>query len=253
MADPELIAYIRKHAQLHGESVVRTQLIRDGLPPSEIDQAFAEAQSATVRKSKGKRKLALFAVGAGGLLLLMAVLLSREPAQTKNEEAVAAGEKADAEPTVFHGHYGYMLRLPPGYRASAEFVDAEKRTERVYIYPKGTDPSHFIHEGLYAHLGILKLESAPRRVPQGNIGIATLKSFVTRKLVSEKAVYKMRDIIVHGMGGFVVTAEKPFRFTRAHMVGEKVRFMLVGGAEDELFIDIMSSLAEVSPHDRPGK
>jgi hypothetical protein len=252
MADPELVAYIAKHAKLHGDSVVRTQLIRDGLPPSEIDQAFAEAQSSTMRKQKNKRKLALFAVAIGGLLLAMAAMLSREPETPAPEEAAPA-EAVSSEPSTFHGHYGYMLRLPAGYKASGEFVDAEKRVERVYIYPAGTDSTHFLHEGLYGHLGILRLEVAPRRVPQGFIGIDTLRSFWKRSLTSQKAIFQMRDMIVHGMPGFVITEEKPFQRVKAHMVGEKVRFMLVGGSEDGLFTEVLSSLAEVSPHDRPGK
>ena len=253
MADPELIAYIRKHSRLHGDASVRTQLIRDGLPPSEIDQAFSEAQSATIRKSRNKRKLALLAVGAGGILLAMAVVLSRDPAKTPDSKDAAIEDPAVAEPSVFHGHYGYMLALPPGYRAAAEFMDAEKRRERVYIYPKGTDHSHFIHRGLYAHLGILRLDVSPRRVPQGFIGVKTLKAHVTRTLANRKATYKERDIMVHGMPGFVVTEEKPFKQVDAHMVGEKVHFILAAGVEDRLFTDIMSSLAEVDPHDRPGK
>lgn len=253
MADPELVAYIRKHSQLHGAASVRTQLIRDGLPPSEIDQAFEEAQSSTMRKARNKRNFALFAVGAGGILLAMALFLSREPSTPKDKAATEASAAAALEPSVFRGHYGYMLRLPAGYSATGGFSDNEKKVERVYIYPTGTDSSHFIHEGLYGHLGILKLETAPRRVPQGHIGIDTLKSWVTHKLDSEKAEYTKRDIIVHGMQGFVIAAEKPYQYARAHIVGEKVRFMLVGGAEGELFTDILSSLAEVSPYEGGGK
>ena len=248
MAVPELVAYIAKHSKLHGDSAVRTQLIRDGLPPSEIDQAFAEAEFKTVRKQRNKRKLALFAVGAGGLLLAMAVMLSREPAKptVKPGEDPAASE---SEPSTFHGHYGYMLRLPPGYKASGEFADADKHIERVYIYPTGTNPNHFIDEGLYGHLGILRLETAPRRVPQGFIGIETLRNWVKRKLESEKAVFQLRDVSVHEMPGFIVTSERPFQYVRAHIVGQKVRFMLVGGSENDLFTDILSSLAEVSPYE----
>ena len=55
------------------------------------------------------------------------------------------------------------------------------------------------------------------------------------------------------MPAFIVNISKPFKSTRAHIVGQKVRYVLVGGEENEIFTAVLSSLVEVRPHDNPGK
>lgn len=258
MADPELVAYIEQNVHRFGVPALREQLIRDGVASEEIDAAFAELPAPSPAASSS-RKTAIVAVFGGAVLLGTAAFLSMAPpedgASTGEVVSMDGGPGQGAEVDgVFRGHFGYILRLPAGYAARGEFQDPRKTREVVYIYKKGTDSGHFIHEGLYGHLGIFRLEVMPRRVPQGFVGIDTLKSWVTRKLDQDKAIYTLRSLIVHGMPAFIVTATKPFKYTRAYMVGEKVRYTLVGGEqEDEVFTAILSSLAEVSPHDRPGK
>ncbi|MFC1678967.1 hypothetical protein ACFL2T_02015 [Elusimicrobiota bacterium] len=256
MADAELVAFIRDNIQQHGPQALREQLSKDGVELEEIEAAFAELSKPPARQG---RKTAIVAVFGGALLLGVAAFLSIAPSREQGSaggEVTAAGDLGGGEESdgVFRGHYGYILRLPEGYAARGGFLDPRKTHEVVYIYKKGTDSNHFIHEGLYGHLGIFRLEALPRRIPQGFVGIDTLKSWVTRKLDQDKAIYTLRSLIVHGMPAFIVTATKPFKYTRAHIVGEKVRYTFVGGeSEDETFTTIISSLAEVSPHDRPGK
>ncbi|MFH1723224.1 MAG: hypothetical protein ABII00_01245 [Elusimicrobiota bacterium] len=247
MADPELIAYIRDNLKQFGPKATREQLARDGVSAAEIDAAFVEAARLTPR---AKRKLALVALCGGAVLMAVAAMLSMEPSPKDGRQGASGGDPSGA---VFRGHYGYILKLPAGYEARGGFEDPAKTAEVVYIYKTGTDPAHFIHEGLYGHLGILRLEVRPRRVPQGYVGIDTLKSWVVRKLETDKASYDVRSLNVQGKPAFIVDVEKPFQYTRAYVVGQKVRYMLVGGPKDELLTEVLSSLVEADPHARPGK
>lgn len=251
MADAELVSYIKNNLRNYGAETLRGQLIKDGVAPEEIDAALVEATAAVGRPGG----LARYAVLGGAVLLVLAILLSVRkpgdaPAPAKDPRA---GETEDAHASqVFRGHYGYIMKLPPGYEAFGAFRDPNKTEEVVYVFPKGTDPIHFIHEGLYGSLGILRLEVTRRRVPQGQVAIDQLKLWITGKLDQEKSTYSVRDLQVNGMEGFLVNAEKPFKYAKAYMVGEKVRYTLTGGEETGFFSDILSSLIEADPHDRPG-
>lgn len=242
MANPELVAYIKTNLKKFGPEAVRKQLLQDGVAPAELDAAMVEALP------RKKKRLAAIALGGGALLLVLAVLMSMQAPSPPNVE-----DSDDEGDGIYRGHYGYMLKLPPGYRAYGTFRDPKKTQELVYIYPKGTDHSHFIHEGLYGNLGILRLEALPRRVPQGFVGIETLEAFVKNDLDKKKATYKIRSLIVQGLPAFVVNVEKPFKYVRAYIVGQKIRYTLIGGEENTLFIEVLSSLLEAAPHDRPGR
>lgn len=257
MPDPELVTYIRKHQKQFGAEALRAQLLRDGLDEKEIEAALAEA-AAPVQRPRGSR--ARLALLGGAVLLVLAVLLSvKKPSPggpadaTEPERDPAAGEAGDQDDRVFRGHYGYIFQMPVGYETYGTFRDPYKTEELVYIFPKGTDHTHFIHEGLYGNLGILRLEIARRRVPQGFIGIDQLREAVTRKLESEKATFTTRDIQVHAMPAFIVGVEKPFKSVKAYIVGQKVRYTLTGGEESASFSELLSSLLEVSPHDQAGE
>ncbi len=244
MANSELVAYLRANLPKFGPEAMRKQLRQDGVAAAEIDAALAEALPPR------KKRLAAIALGGGALLLVLAVLMSMQAPPPKTAADSAATDEGDG---VYRGHYGYILKLPPGYQAYGTFRDPKKTQELVYIYPKGTDHSHFIHEGLYGNLGILRLEAVPRRVPQGFVGIETLEAFVKHGLDQKKATYKIRSLIVNGLPSFVVNVEKPFKYVRAYIVGQKIRYTLVGGEENTLFIEVLSSLLEAAPHDRPGR
>lgn len=247
VADSELVAYLRKHLPGYGEKALRAQLTKDGVPAADVEAALAELARSAGRP--GGRKAALWAVLGGGVLLLLAGLMSVE----KPAPSAGGASPAGGDPLVYRGHYGYILKTPRGYEAQAGFRDPHKTEEIVYLFPKGTDPQHFIHEGLYGHLGILRLEVSPRRVPQGFIGVDALKAGVTFQLDRQKHQYRARDLIVHGMPAFVINVEKPFRSVKAYLVGQKVRYTLTAGEDNAVFNEVLSSLLEASPHDRPGQ
>ena len=255
MPDPELIEYVRQNLKKFGAKTLRNQLVKDGVAPKDIEEAID-----AVSGKRPKNKLALYTLAGGAVLIIAAGFLSMEKKPTAEPEAASkavlelpAGGEAEEEGEVFRGHYGYMFKLPPKYVAHQIFLDARKTHERVYIYPKGTDHQHLIHEGLFGAMGILRLDITRRRVPQGFIGIDTVKSWVTNKLDRDKASYTLRETMVQNMPAFIVNIEKPFKGTKAYIVGEKVRYEITGGEEKGVFTSVISSLYEASPHDRPGR
>jgi hypothetical protein len=273
MADPELVDYIRKNIAQYGADALLDQLKKDGVSPEDIKSALEEAQNekapsitlGTANKplpKKPKSKLALFAVLCGAVLIVSAGLLSLKkpppaPLETERPSAPADPDIADTlgadDGDIFRGHYGYMLKLPPEYETFQQFLDPKKTQERVYIFPKGTSHQHFINEGLFGPMGILRLDVTRRRVPQGFIGIETLKAWIKGKLETEKATYTIRETMVQSMPAFIVNVEKPFKITKAYVVGQKVRYEITGGEENTVFTSTLSSLYEASPHDRPGQ
>ena len=260
-SDPELLAYIRAHLKTHGAQALRKQLLADGVEASKIDAALAEADGAPKIPAIARRRLAFFAMGGGVLLLALAGYLSMEKSPSSErppspgpegqtpEQVLAEGEQDN----VFRGHYGYMIKLPAGYGASAGFSDPRKTLEVVHLFPIGTDSTHFIHEGLYGQLGIVRIEVYPRSRPEGSIGIAGLKALALSRLRTERATYTSRPLMINGMQGIQIAATEPFTYAKAYLVGQKVVYTITGGSENELYNNLLSSLLEVSPHDDPGK
>jgi len=265
MADAELVEYIKENLPRYGEKALREQLSKDGVDADEIETALAGAKAAAgavIAKARHRKRLALIATAGGFILIGLAVVLSTNkppaPEAPKDAAAEAAADIGDigdvmGEETVFRGHYGYMLKLPPRYGTHQTFLDPRKTHERVFIFPEGTNYQHFINEGLYGPMGILRLDVTLRRVPQGLIDIDTMKAWVTGKLDADKSTYKLHDTMVQSMPAFIVNIEKPFQTTKAYVVGQKVRYEFTGGEENTVFNSILSSLYEASPHDRPGK
>ncbi|MBI5242849.1 MAG: hypothetical protein HY922_04080 [Elusimicrobia bacterium] len=258
MPNPELVTYIRQHLKTFGEAAIREQLLADGIAQEEVDLAFA----AIIKPRKGpyvKGKLAIFAVCAGVILIAVAVFIGLE--KPPSPEEIAAQAAASRPPTsapaddsgVFKGHYGYMLKLPTGYQAAGGFDDPMKTHEVAHLYPSGTSPTHFIHEGLYGQLGILRIEAAPRRRPQGMVGIETLKAIALSRLKLERATYTSRVIFVNGLPAFIVSTTQPFAQVKAYLVGQKVYYIVTAGEDNDLFNNILQTFVEAAPHDTPGR
>lgn len=268
MADPHLVAYIREHAPAWGTDALKRHLLAQGVDAAQLEEALTEAvpvmtplvavppappPGTSPPTAPGKRKRASKAalvVGAlcGGLgLMALSLMMGRDPAKPVAAPPAATGGEGE-EAALFHGRYGFIVKLPPGYQARSSFTDAEKSLEVVYIYRQGTDAQHFIHDGLYEHLGILRLEVLPRRVPQGFVGMDALKDYVLRQLGTEKSQFEQRSTMVNGMPAFIVKVSKPFQIRRAYVVGEKVRYTLVGGFENPVFDQVIETLAETGSH-----
>ena len=265
MADPRIVSYIREHVASFGPDTLRKHLREQGVSEEDVREAMAEAMpvmpplvaipappppgalppTVPIKKRKASRKAIVFGALCGGLALMgLSLFMGREEKPAKPAEP-----PVDAlEPSIFRGSYEFILKLPAGYRAAGSFKDAEKTMEVVFVYPTGTDPQHFIDDGLYDHLGILRLEVIPRRVPQGFVGMDTLKDWVTRQLDAQRASYVPKTTVVNGMPAFIVTVAKPFQYRKAYVVGDKVRYTLVGGHQNPVFDEVLSTLAETGGH-----
>ncbi|MDE2291744.1 MAG: hypothetical protein KGL53_06645 [Elusimicrobia bacterium] len=259
MADARLVDYIRQNAPAFGADVLRKHLLTQGVAPEDLEAAMSEALPTmpplvaipappppgaippTVPGRKRRKPKAAVIIGAlaGGFgLMAVSYFMGNTPSQPPKPSAAAE------EPSLFHGADDFILKLPAGYKATDTYSDAEKTVEVVYIYPEGTDPQQFIDEGLYGSLGILKLKVMPRRVPQGFIGMDALKSWVTQELLQDKADFQSKTTVVNGMPAFIVTVQKPFQSRKAYLVGEKVRYTLIGGYSNPVFDEVLQTLAE---------
>lgn len=158
----------------------------------------------------------------------------------------APGSGSRPSGKTFLGRYGYMLHLPEGYAASSEFKDIRKATEVVHIFPEKTDASHFMNEGLYEHLGLLRLEVSPVRLPAGRSGLRDIQEGVLAAWAGHKVKYTLRETQVSGMPGFVVNITSPFPAVRAYILGNRLLYVLTGGAENAVFTGTLLSLHEVS-------
>ena len=260
VANPELVRYIRQHMKAHGESAIREQLLAEGIAPEEVDSAFAcLPKPRQPLRAKGKR--AILALCAGTALIGVAAYVAMQkphspdettPAQS-NPPPPAAGASSADETGIFRGHYGYMFKLPAGYEAVGGFDDPAKTHEVVHVYPRGTNPTHFIHEGLYGQLGILRIEASPRRRPDGIIGIEALKNVALSRLKADRATYTTRSLFVNGLPAFIISVTQPFAQVKAYLVGQKVYYIITAGADNELFNGILETLVETTPHDSPGR
>src|SRR5258708_16557321 len=90
-----------------------------------------------------------------------------------------------------------MIRRPP---RSTLFpyttLFRSRKMEVVYIFPKGTDPTNFGDEGLYAQLGILRLEVSSRRIPEGLIDRKSTRLNSSHQIISY-AVFCLKKKIIN--------------------------------------------------------
>ncbi|MFA6092406.1 MAG: hypothetical protein WCU88_07535 [Elusimicrobiota bacterium] len=260
-ANPALVEYIRLHLTEHGEEALREQLASEGIAPEEIDAAFAQLLSSRRKRPRGRA--AIFGILAGISLIAAGAYFSFDKTgKTSSEPPVqsalsapdeTAGIVKDGDATLFTGHYGYMVKLPANYQAISDFQDPQKTLEVAYLYPTGTDPTNFIHEGLYGQLGILRIEAVPRRTRGGVIGIDEIKTIAKARLGAERSVYKERSAVYNGFPAYIIQSSQPFAYARAYLIGQKVCYTITAGTDNALLAKILETFVEVSPRDEPGE
>lgn len=256
MADPKLVAYLRKTVPHYGAQQVREKLIEEGVVEAEIDEALAIAIKPARRGQSLLILIGFAACAVTASVLFVSMDKPKNPAPT-DPGGAADPTQAPATPSApkgpFMGHYGYMLQLPAGYATQTSYKDLGNRTEVVYLFPEKTDPTNFVNEGLYGQLGIIRLEVSPLRISQGTIDISSLRLGITQTLNARGDTYEIKDTTVAGLPGFVVTITSPFPLIQAFVVGTKVLYVLTAGVDDDAFRNLLQSLTEVSPHDKPAQ
>ena len=247
MANPDLVAYLRKHWR-HGPQTLRQKLVDEGVDEGEVDAALIEA---TPKPKPDAKKRLPFAV-AGGLLSALLVFWalksgSQNAARRPGSKQVLIQENPNDPHKAFVGHYGYILRLPLGYEAVSDFLDPRKRDEVAYLFPKGTDLTNLRDEGLYKPLGILRLEvrPRPRGIPEGRPGLLVLQRQIEMSMKSRKLAFTVKEQLVGGLPAFVAVTKDPSAKAQAFVVGGRFVYSLIGGSDDQLFMDTLQSLHEV--------
>ena len=253
MANQELVAYFRKHWKQYGSDALRNKLLEEGLDENEVNAALAEA--APKSKTKVRKPLYLF-IAVVVLIIFVIWIFESGPEDTQQQTLASkqppVRENLNDPHQAFMGHYGYVIRLPLGYEALSNFKDPEKTIEQVYLFPKGTDLNNLPDERIYAALGILRLEVRPQRVPLGHAGLAVVRDELINSLQQSKLTYSLRETMVDGLQAVVVSIQGPRPQVRAYVIGSKVLYTLTGGAENQILVNTLLSLHELSPNDKPG-
>lgn len=250
MPDRALVAYLRKNLPRFGAPALKAKLLEEGVSEEDFESGLAAARKA--RSNPGLLPfLALAAAAVSALLIYLAASRSSSPRDEKPRAAAPPSGRENGPGENFLGHYGYMLRLPPGYVARSEFKDPQRTQELVYLFPENTDPSNLANEGLYSQLGILRLEVSPKRLPQGPAGLEALRAWVQASMRQRKAIYALKDASVGGMQGLLLNVNAPAPLTQAFAIGNNALYVLTGGAADPLFNEVLASLHESSSNAVP--
>jgi hypothetical protein len=233
MVQPEIIAYLRANLKKHPIDQLREQLASEGV--SELD--FNEALKAAMQKKNAARLFlaaGLAVLGAAAGLMLM----SPDPETTLPEMPKAPEESA------FVGHSGYVIRLPRDYMAVASFKDAKKTWEVVHFCKIGTDPTNFLNEGLFAQLGIVRLDVEPNTLAGNLNDVEMLSRIVTRRLQARGDKFVIKNLQVSSLRGIQITTELPNPGVEAFILGQRFLYRFTAGQVDEIYLEIVNSLRD---------
>lgn len=183
-----------------------------------------------------------------GLLLLLglavlvaaAVLLGRRAPPRKSGKSVSQ----ETSESAFIGHSGYILRLPKGYTAVASVQGEKKTNETIYFCKKGTDPIHFLNEGLFAQLGIIRLDVQPSALGEDLNGQETLSLAVAKRLRARGDKFTIKNIQISSLRGIQITTELPNPGVEAFILGKSSLYRFTAGQVDEIYLDIINSLRD---------
>jgi hypothetical protein len=250
MVKPDVVAYLQANLKKHPIDALRRQLADDGVGDVDFDDSLKAVMNAPVTAPAAPHggpshaSVAFLVIGVA-LVAGIAVLITlrREPAAPPPSSTVvsATGESA------FVGHTGYVIRLPKGYEAAAAFKDSEKTVEVVHFCRAGTDPTNFLHEGLFGQLGIVRLEVRPNPFSGNITAIERLTSLVTADLTQRGCKFSPPKVIpISSLRGVRVQIELPEPSIETYILGEEVLYHFYAGQDDEVYHDIVNSLRD--PH-----
>lgn len=155
---------------------------------------------------------------------------------------------------LFTGNYGYLLQYPATHTAIASFDDPEKTMERVLIFPPGT-PREKMGEENYAKYGIVRVEVAPImvRAPQGTFraGLKELLVAIPETLKQNGEKYTVEKY-PSALPGAKISIMGRTPLVQVVLEGKKVTYIFTAGKDGRLLRDLIKSLKEAAPTDRPG-
>ena len=191
------------------------------------------------RRRRALAKL-LMVLGASTIALAIFLQLNRKPAPGPRAPQAKPGEES-----AFVGHYGYVISLPPGYIALAEFKDRARNVESVHFCKSGTDPTGLLDEGLYGQLGIVRLEVRPSALAGGLNRVDNLTSLASSRARQRGEKFTIKSLpLVSPLQGIQVNYDAPFPRVEAYILGHKVLYSFLAGEDDEIYRALLSSLRD---------
>jgi hypothetical protein len=249
MVKPEVVSYLSANLKKHPIDELRRQLAQEGVSDMDFDDSLKAAMRSPTtagagREAPSRASLAFLVAGVLFVAALAAFLtLRREPTPAPPPSTVvvsASGESA------FVGNTGYVVRLPKNYEAVAVFKDEKKTVEVVHFCRAGTDPTNFLHKGLFGQLGIVRLEASPNPFAQSLAGPERLTRSLQTQHSARGDKFTIRNVGVSSLRGVQVTVELPEPSVETFILGETVLYDFYGGQEDDIYRDIVNSLRD--PH-----
>lgn len=255
LAQPEVVQYLRENLKNFPIDKLRAQLAEEGISDVDFDEALkvalrtpADAPPGEPPPKKKSRAGALMLMAGGGLIALIGAIValgSRETASPDARAEPAATAPRSAE-GAFVGHSGYVVRLPKDYMAVQSFRDPGKKMEVVHFCKVGTDPTQFLHEGLFGQLGIVKLEVQPSPLAGNLNGVDILSRHVTSRLDARGDKYTTKSLQLTAMHGFQVTVEPPNPGVQGFVLGERSLYTFSAGQDDDLYRELLNSLRDMA-------
>ncbi|MHB2025544.1 MAG: hypothetical protein ACYCPQ_02720 [Elusimicrobiota bacterium] len=246
MIRPEIVDYFKDNLRHFPADELRRRLGEDGVSDLDIADSLraALAPAAGKRNAKSPRKqkrlffaaVVFLAAGAGMLFFDS----SRPPTAPKAPaDAVATGQKS-----VFLGHYGYVVHLPPGYSYFTGFKDPRKIVEVSYFCKTGTHYEDALDTGLYGPMGIVRLQARPSAMAGRTDGIAELSVILAARAKSQNQEYSFKNLQVGTLRGIEIDYQKPFAHVEAYLLGQKILFSFYAGKDDGIYRSILDSLRD---------
>lgn len=178
----------------------------------------------------------------------------------------------EEEPKVnmFAGHYGYILTFPTEYTLFVFFEDEAKEKEVAFFYPR--DSSHppmdrsviSVEERQYDERDIIRLNVTPIRDIMSKISVDNIENLdqsgyldIFKEIFVKALEIKGEKFTIsdraYPLPGFRIDITEPEPLVIIFLLGEKVYYQFTSGCHNKIVEDLVYSLKEVDPHDRPGE
>lgn len=250
----DVIAYLRENLKRFPIDQLRAQLSADGVSDYEIDEALrivlrAPTAASGINKAAPKNKAPARLLIAGGVVIvgIVAVLVatgSRTPSAPPAEPTAAP--TASAVEGGFVGRGGWVIGLPKDYSAIQGQADPKRSAEVVHFARGGTDPTNFLHEGLFGQLGIVRLEVRPSPLAGTLSGPDSLSATISGRLAANGDKFTVKPLQVGSLRGVQFTIEPPNAGVEGYLLGRQLMYRFTAGQEDEIYRELVNSLRD--PH-----
>ncbi len=241
MPKPEIVNYLQMNLKKHPVDALRRQLAEEGVTDAEFDDALKVAlKTPLVAKVAPKKHLAgaVFLIGGVLLVLIIGLIsLSKNPPPTDDPVEEPPRESA------LVGDSGYVVSLPKGYAGTAV---TKGSVETIHFAKKGTNPHHFMNEGLYGQMGIVRLEVKPHPLAGRFGGIAHLTAIIEARALRREEKFSKKPIDVSPLHGTEFTFEVPFPRIETYILGERHLYLFTAGQVDEIYKELVFSLRETA-------